>query len=172
MVALTSKWRYDYFAFSGLVDIRRYSHIINFETQNEVNNGRSILTNDRYTWTVEDGVNINTGQKSTVRLFKDQDYYPLLFGFDRHENQIEPADFVKLRELSFSYRLPPRLMVRAGLQQATMYVTGRNLATWSKFSSGDPEGDVYQGTNAGGQYFRQFPEPQTRSLLVGLRTSF
>jgi TonB-linked SusC/RagA family outer membrane protein len=172
MGAFTSEIRYGPFGVSGLVDVRKGGHIINFETQYEVNNGRSILTNDRYTWTVEDGVNINTGQKNAVRLFKDQDYYPLIYGYDRHENQIEPADFVKLREISFSYRLSPRLLQRAGLQGANLYVTGRNLATWSKFSSGDPEGDVYQGTNAGGQYFRQFPEPQTRSLLVGFRTSF
>jgi TonB-linked SusC/RagA family outer membrane protein len=172
IVSFTSELRFGAVGLSGLVDVRQGGRIINFETQYEVNNGRSILTNDRYTWTVEEGVNVNTGQKNTVRLFKDQDYYPLIYGFDRHENQIEPADFVKFRELSLSYRVPARFAQRAGFQTATMYVTGRNLATWSKFSSGDPEGDVYQGTNAGGQYFRQFPEPQTRSLLMGVRTSF
>jgi hypothetical protein len=31
---------------------------------------------------------------------------------------------------------------------------------------------VYGGTNAGGQYFRQFNEPQTRSLMIGLRAGF
>jgi TonB-linked SusC/RagA family outer membrane protein len=164
--------RYGPVAVSGFVDMRKGGRIINFETQYEVNNGRSVLTNDRYTWTVEEGVNINTGKPNTERLFKDQDYYPLIYGFDRHEMQIEPADFVKLREISFSYRVPDRVAARMSLQNASLYVTGRNLYTWSKFSSGDPEGDVYQGTNAGGQYFRQFNEPQTRSMLFGIRTIF
>jgi hypothetical protein len=31
---------------------------------------------------------------------------------------------------------------------------------------------VYGGTNAGGQYFRQFNEPQTRSFVVGVRSVF
>lgn len=170
--SLSTEFRYGGFRLSGLADMRKGGRIINFETQYEVNNGRSILTNDRYTWTVEEGVNINTGKPNTVRLFKDQDYYPLIYGFDRHENQIEPAGFIKLREISLGYQFPTRLANRFGLQQATVYVTGRNLGVWSDFSSGDPEGDVYGGTNAGGLYFRQFPEPQTRSLLVGMRTSF
>ncbi len=172
MGSLTNELRYGPVAVSGFLDMRKGGRIINFETQYEVNNGRSILTNDRYTWTVEQGININTGKPNTVRLFKDQDYYPLIFGFDRHEMQIEPADFVKLREISLSYRLPDKFANRASLQNASLYATGRNLYTWSKFSSGDPEGDVYQGTNAGGQYFRQFPEPQTRSLLIGVRSTF
>src|SRR6185436_4739634 len=113
-----------------------------------------------------------TGAPNTVRLFKDQDYYPLMYGFDRHENQIEPAGFTKLRELTLSYRMPKALLKHVGINAATAYLTGRNLKVWSKFSLGDPEGDVYGGTNAGGQYFRQFPEPQTRSWVFGLRTDF
>lgn len=167
-----SEFRFGGFGLSGMADMRQGGRIINFETQYETNNGRSILTNDRYTYTVEEGININTGKPNAVRLFKDQDYYPLIYGFDRHESQIEPAGFIKIRELTLSYRFATRLANRMGLQQATAYVTGRNLGVWSDFSAGDPEGDIYGGTNAGGLYFRQFPEPQTRSMLMGIRTTF
>lgn len=170
--SFTSDFRYRNLGLSGLVDVRAGGKILNFETQYEVGTGRSILTADRYTWTTHEGVNINTGLQNTVRLFKDQDYYPLMYGFDRHENQIEPAGFVKLRELTLSYRMPRRLVQRVDVEDATVFVTGRNLRVWSRFSLGDPEGDVYGGTNAGGQYFRQFNEPQTRSIVAGLRTSF
>jgi hypothetical protein len=137
-----------------------------------VNNGRSIFTNDRYTYVTHDGININTGDPNTVRLFKDQDYYPLIYGFDRHENQIEPAGFVKLREITASYRIPEKYLRRISFDALSLYVTGRNLKVWSDFSGGDPEGDVYGGQNAGGQFFRQFNEPQTRSYLVGIRSVF
>ena len=170
--SITSEFRYRNFGLSGLVDIRHGGKMINFETQYEVNNGRSILTADRYTWTTFDGININSGKQNAIRLFKDQDYYPLVYGFDRHENQIEPAGFTKFREVTLSYRVPERLLSRIDVQNATFFVTGRNLRVWSKFSLGDPEGDVYGGTNAGGQYFRQFNEPQTRSWLVGVRSIF
>jgi TonB-linked SusC/RagA family outer membrane protein len=170
--SLTTELRYKNLGLTGLLDIRNGGKMINFETQYTVNNGRSKLTETRGTYVVHDGVNINTGQPNTIRLLRNQDYYPLVYGFDRHENQLEPAGFVKLREASLSYRLPQSLLGRLNLQDATVYFTGRNLKIWTDFSSGDPEGDVYGGTNAGGQYFRQFPEPQTRSWVIGMRSSF
>lgn len=160
------------FALSALLDIRHGGKLINFETQYETANGRSILTADRYTWTTWQGVNINTGQPNTKALFKDQDYYPLVYGTDRAENQIENAGYAKLREVSLSYRLTDKLSRRLNLQNAAIYVTGRNLRGWYSSPSGDPEQDLSQGTNAGQQYFRQFSAPQTRSFLVGVRSLF
>ena len=170
--SVTTDLRFRRFGLSGLVDIRHGGRLLNFETQYTVNNGRSVITKTRGTYVVHDGVNINTGQQNSVRLLRNQDYYPLMYGFDRHENQIEPAGFVKLREATLSYRVPRNLLGPFNLQDATLYVTGRNLKVWSDFSAGDPEGDVYGGTNAGGQYFRQYPEPQTRSWVVGIRSIF
>jgi hypothetical protein len=74
--------------------------------------------------------------------------------------------------MTFSFRVPENLLRRVSIDVLTLYVTGRNLKVWSDFSGGDPEGDVYGGQNAGGQYFRQFPEPQTRSWLFGARSTF
>jgi len=168
----TSEFRLGRFALSGLLDIRHGGKLINFETQYEVSNGRSLLTEDRYTWTTWQGANINTGQPNTKALFKDQDYYPLIYGTDRAEQQIENAGFAKLRELTLSYRISDNFGRRFQLQGATLYVTGRNLRGWYASPSGDPEQDLSQGTNAGQQYFRQFSAPQTRSFLAGIRTVF
>jgi TonB-linked SusC/RagA family outer membrane protein len=168
----TSEISFGRFSLSGLLDVRHGGKLINFETQYEVTNGRSMLTADRYTWTTWSGVNINTGQPNTKALFKDQDYYPLIYGTDRHEMQIENAGFVKLRDVSLSYRLGDNLARRLGLQNASVYVTGRNLRGWYGSPSGDPEQDLSQGTNAGQQYFRQFSGPQTRAFLVGVRSLF
>lgn len=170
--SLTTELRYKRLGLSGLVDIRNGSKILNFETQYTVNNGRSIITKTRGTYVVHDGVNTNTGQQNTVRLLRNQDYYPLVYGFDRHENQVEPGGFVKLREATLSFRVPRNLLGPLALQDATLYLTGRNLKLWSDFSLGDPEGDVYGGTNAGAIYFRQFPAPQTRSWVIGMRSAF
>ncbi len=168
----TSEFRIGNFAISGLLDIRHGGKLINFETQYEVSNGRSLLTADRYTWTTWQGVNINTGKPNTKPLFKDQDYYPLIYGTDRAEEQIENAGFAKLRELSISYRLSDNFSRKFALQGATLFVTGRNLRGWYASPSGDPEQDLSQGTNAGQQYFRQFSAPQTRAFLAGIRSVF
>jgi len=170
--SLTSSVRYKNLALSGLLDVRNGGSLINFEQQYTISNGRSKLTETRGTFVVHDGININTGAQNDVRLLRNQDYYPRVYGYDRHESMIEPAGYVKLRELTLSYRVPQSLLGRFDLEDASIYVTGRNLKVWSDFSLGDPEGDVYGGTNAGGQYFRWFPEPQTRSLVVGLRSTF
>ena len=62
--------------------------------------------------------------------------------------------------------------IELGTEGATVYITGRNLYGWYASISGDPEGDLSQGTNAGQQYFRQFSAPQTRAVLVGIRSLF
>lgn len=170
--SFNSTVRFKNFALSGLVDIRNGGKIINFEQQYTITNGRSKITETRGTYVTHEGININTGEVNNIRLLRDQDYYGRVYGFDRHEAMIEPAGFVKLREMTLSYRVPQTLLGRFGVDDATVYVTGRNLGVWSDFSLGDPEGDSYGGTNAGGQYFRWFPEPQTRSLVVGLRSTF
>jgi TonB-linked SusC/RagA family outer membrane protein len=58
---------------------------------------------------------------------------------------IEDASFVKLREISASYRLPELWVSRAGVSSATLTIAGRNLATWADYAGIDPE-VRYQGT--------------------------
>ena len=52
---------------------------------------------------------------------------------------IQDGSFVKLREISASYRLPEQWVSRAGIATATLTVAGRNLATWTDFTGPDPE---------------------------------
>ncbi|HET9984399.1 MAG TPA: SusC/RagA family TonB-linked outer membrane protein [Longimicrobiales bacterium] len=169
---LSTDLRYRGLGLSALVDIRNGGKILNFEQQYTVSNGRSKLTETRNTPYKFDGVNINTGEPNDVTLIRDRNFYNLVYGFDRHENQVEPAGFVKLREVTLSYIVPERYLRHVGVQGATLYVTGRNLKVWTDFSLGDPEGDPYGGTNAGGQYFRWFSQPQTRAWVVGIRGNF
>jgi TonB-linked SusC/RagA family outer membrane protein len=169
----STQMRYKAFGLSSLWDVRKGSKILNFEIQYTTGaNGRHILTNDRYQETVVEGINVKTGQTNDVQLIKDPRYYNLMYGYDRHENQIEPGGFVKLRDVSLSYDLPPALLSRLNVERGTLYVTGRNLAIWSDFSMGDPESDVYGGSSGATQFFRQFPAPQTRGVTIGFRASF
>lgn len=170
---ISTQIRYKGFGLSGLVDIRNGSKILNFEIQYTTGrNGRHIFTNDRWSETVVEGVNVKTGEPNDVTVIKDPQYYELTYGYDRHENQIEPGGFVKLREVTLSYDVPSTLLSRFGVERGTVYVTGRNLGVWSDFSMGDPEADVYGGQNAASQFFRQFPAPQTKGVTFGLRASF
>ncbi len=170
---LRSTIRYKNFGLSSLWDMRKGSKILNFEIQYTTGrNGRHIFTNDRYQVVTLDGINQTTGQPNTKSVVKDPVYYELMYGYDKHEGQIESGEFIKLREVTLSYDVPRDVLGRIGVDRATVYVTGRNLGVWSDFSMGDPEGDISGGVNSAWQYYRHFPAPQTKGLSFGVRTSF
>lgn len=53
---------------------------------------------------------------------------------------VQEADFIKLRDLSLSYRLPARWVNQAGVSNTTLSLTGHNLAVlWTKYGGQDPE---------------------------------
>ena len=54
-------------------------------------------------------------------------------------NFYEDASFVRLKDASVAYELPPRLLKRLGVESARVYVTGRNLWTKTKWTGMDPE---------------------------------
>lgn len=51
---------------------------------------------------------------------------------------IQPADFLKLRDLTLSYDLPVN-MVKQYVSNATLSVSGHNLKIWTKYGGADPE---------------------------------
>lgn len=61
------------------------------------------------------------------------------------EPYIEKADFVKLRDLSLSYQIPPRLLSFTSGQDASIVLAGHDLAVWTNYSGPDPETNSYGG---------------------------
>jgi TonB-linked SusC/RagA family outer membrane protein len=77
---------------------------------------------------------------------------------------IENASFMRLKNLTIGYSLPESLVRKTGLLTSTrLYVTGRNLLTWSNYSGPDPEVDsnISLGAN-----------PNTKQLTFGISLSF
>jgi hypothetical protein len=52
---------------------------------------------------------------------------------------LDKGDFLRLREVSATIRLPDRLVRLARAGDASLSIGGRNLAVWSKFGGADPE---------------------------------
>ncbi|MGH7719359.1 MAG: TonB-dependent receptor domain-containing protein, partial [Gemmatimonadaceae bacterium] len=77
----------------------------------------------------------------------------------------QDASFVKLREVSLSYRLPERWLGRAGISGATLTLAGRNLATWTDYNGIDPE------VRSGGT-FDQGLIPALTQFVTSLTLSF
>ena len=56
---------------------------------------------------------------------------------------VENASFVRMKNIQLSYELPQNIVQRSGLlSRARVYVTGRNLLTFTKYTGYDPEPDV------------------------------
>ena len=81
---------------------------------------------------------------------------------------VEDAGYTKLREVSLTWNLDPRLVRRViGVENMELRFAGRNLFTWTKYGGYDPEtnlGGAIQGTR-GIDYFNM---PQTRSFVFSV----
>jgi TonB-linked SusC/RagA family outer membrane protein len=81
---------------------------------------------------------------------------------------IEDGSFVRLGELTLGYRLPARLTRLARTSDARLYVSGRNLATWSDYSGYNPDvNSSGAGSNVvmGVDYYAY---PLARTVTLGL----
>ena len=74
---------------------------------------------------------------------KPVEYYVALYAANNPTDYfVEDASFIKLRELSLKYRLPPRFttsLARVGAQGMSLSLIGRNLITITDYKGYDPE---------------------------------
>ncbi|MBY0435780.1 MAG: SusC/RagA family TonB-linked outer membrane protein, partial [Cyclobacteriaceae bacterium] len=73
---------------------------------------------------------------------------------------IEDGSFLRLRNVSLSYNVPPKIIGKAKLRNVRIYAQGQNLWTWFKFQGWDPE--LASGTLTGAQY------PALRTITAGI----
>ena len=168
---IQSTFTYRGLSLSGLVDIRHGGDILNFEGWYTIPQGTAKITEQRNDMYVVPGVNVNTGLPNTTPVLRDRAYYTA-YATSVQENLVEDGSYVKLREATLSWAVPTRLLTRSQMQALSLYVTGHNLLTHTRFSSGDPEGNTVGSENAGGTALHFFNTPTTRSIAVGLRTTF
>ena len=85
---------------------------------------------------------------------------------------VQDGSFVKLRELSLSYALPPRWATRVfggRANGASLELSGRNLITWTKYEGLDPEVSNFGNQNvARNQDVAPFPPSRSYFLTVNV----
>jgi len=81
---------------------------------------------------------------------------------------IEDGSYTRLQEITLGYKLPPAFMRFAGMQSSRLYVSGRNLHTFTGYSGYNPDvNSSGSGSNIGlGSDFYAYPVPRT--ILVGV----
>ena len=85
---------------------------------------------------------------------------------------ITQANFGRWRELSISYDVPNKYAQMARASHATLSVSGRNLALWTKYQGFEPEAMFLGGSRGGNAAWEQTTLPQLRTWLVTLNLGF
>lgn len=81
----------------------------------------------------------------------------------------EKGDYLALRELTLTYKLPSDFLNKIKMQTASVYVTGQNLFYFTKYSGTSPEPALDPNKTLGVDSGR-YPMPKT--VLVGLSVTF
>lgn len=83
----------------------------------------------------------NPQNSGGVRLDAAEEWINDLLALDPFAglNVIQPADFIRLRDVSLTYELPSDLLEQLSLRRLSFTLTGKNLALWTKYPGVDPE---------------------------------
>lgn len=86
-------------------------------------------------------------------------------------NRWQDRSFVRLQDASISYNLASTLLKRVKAQAINLYVSGKNLITWTKWEGWDPEPVSTDGQNnaAGGLLGTR---PVMRAFTIGLNITY
>ncbi len=136
--------------------------------------GRSQLTADtrEEAATPISGVLKSNGQPNTIPVVRDQSYWTSsLGGFGAVGEQfVQDGGWLRLREVSLSYKLPLDLLGVNFINSADISVLGRNLWYQSDYDGIDPETSLTGTGN--GQGFDYFNMPSTKSIIFKLNLNF
>ncbi|OKS84935.1 SusC/RagA family TonB-linked outer membrane protein [Mucilaginibacter polytrichastri] len=88
------------------------------------------------------------------------------------------ASYTRIKDITFSYVVPQKFLDKIGIASLTTYVSGRNLATFTKWIGWDPEQTYYtRGTGNSGSNQSAFVAdytnnyPVTRTFVLGVNVS-
>ncbi len=83
------------------------------------------------------------------------------------DSNIEKVNFLRLRQLSLSYKLPTSFVTKLGVKDVKLFLTGENLFLLTNYSGLDPEVvSPFTGKDDGSQY------PLDRKFTMGINIKF
>ncbi len=84
---------------------------------------------------------------------------------------IYKADFIRLKNITLGYRLPDKILKKAGISSMRFYAQGNNLLTFTDYPGWDPE---YNRDGAGNsaQGYSWLPAPQAMGVSLGVNVTF
>jgi hypothetical protein len=92
---------------------------------------------------------------------------------DGRRSKVEPGlyesrSFIRLQDVSLSYNLPAKVLNKLKAQAVNVFVSGKNLATWTNWEGWDPEALVRDAPNG----LRLDGRPVMRSIALGIHITY
>lgn len=85
---------------------------------------------------------------------------------------MEDGSYVRLQDITLGYSLPAYISGALQMKDARLYVSGRNLYTWTKYSGYSPDVNS-AGSSTNTELSTEFyAYPSARSFLIGLSGAF
>jgi TonB-dependent starch-binding outer membrane protein SusC len=84
---------------------------------------------------------------------------------------VEDGSYLRLKQVTLSYNFSPDFLQKAGINKLSLYTTGQNLLTFTKYSGFDPEVNAFgrSATELGVDYGTY---PQARTITFGVNVEF
>jgi hypothetical protein len=168
-------------SFSFLLDWRHGGDIWNGTQGALTFFGRSINTENRGETQVFEGVKgtvdgdgnlISSGATNDIEAVLDENWYTGDGGGFGNvaEHFIQDGSFLKLRDISLSYALPTKALVKTPIGSASFGISARNFMLWTPYQGIDPETNLMGSSSAQGlDYFNM---PSTRSYMFTVNLGF
>jgi hypothetical protein len=84
---------------------------------------------------------------------------------------IEDASYVRLRNISLSYTVPPRKLRAVSMSNLSFYISATNLLTFTNYTGYDPEANTF-GQNTTIVGIDQGGYPQAKTFQFGVSATF
>lgn len=83
---------------------------------------------------------------------------------------VEDGSYLRLKTVNLTYSIPSFLLKRTGFKSCSVYISGQNLITWTKYTGQDPEVSGYNSVLTPG--FDWSAYPRARTYVIGANLSF
>lgn len=153
------------FSYGGKIMNGTRAELLTYSDQNYRNLSRDILDE----WII-------AGHKTDIPKRNNKSIVKTGFGDGKTDYTVsrqsdrflEDGSFIRLKNVSLTYRFNPERIRRIGLRSLAVYLKGSNLLTWTKYSGPDPEVSAF-GSSAAYAGNDELTIPQQKSIQVGVK---
>lgn len=107
-----------------------------------------------------------TPENPNSDIFRTKGFY----GGGYSSQFVEDGSYLRLKTVSFGYNLDANFLRKFHVKSMRLYCSGQNLATWTKYSGGDPEVNTYSSALTSGFDFSAYP--RARIISFGTNITF